>query len=191
MVNTRNEAPTVTTWHSGSAWHIGVPHASHCPALDDVLRDASTGPCWTAERAQAWALLLSARIDAKGIAAIGETVAAAELDVHELTPLFASLALVEPAAVAELFPASLPDCVLVLCGADAEPAAVRGLESSRSDHRFASVGALRALAQSGATLSPAPIKEALAREDDADVREALAELQQLATARRPARRARR
>jgi hypothetical protein len=190
MTHTRSETSTVTVWNNGNAWRIGVPHTSHGSALDDVLREACAGPCWTAARAEAWALLLSARIDANGIAAIGEAVAAAELDGYELTPLFAALALAAPSAVAALFPSVLPDCVLVLCGADAEAAALRGLQSCRTEHRFAATNALRALAQSGVKLSPGPIEVAAASEGDADVREALAELQTLARGRRSPRRAR-
>lgn len=169
MVNTRNEPPPVTTWKSDDAWRIGVPDSPGCPLLVDVLRKATSGPCWTEERARSWALLSTSQVDANGIEAIGEAVVDATLDAHELTPFLARLAVESPAAVAGLFPEALPDCVLVLCGPDALPAALRGLQSQNSDHRCASASALALLEQSGVRVPAATIRAAIARESSPDV----------------------
>lgn len=184
--HTRNDSSAVAAWCEGGAWRIGVPAADH-QALAEVLAAACAVPCWTTARARAWALLLSAPLDAKAIAAIGEIVVDNDLDPFELTPLFAAAAWTSPAAVADLFPAAVPDCALVLCGPHAEPRAVLGLRSRNAQHRWSSANALRMLGLlQGVPLQTAKIAAALKVERDKDCRELLEEVLLIAKGNRPA-----
>lgn len=148
--------------------------------MSELLDDAGDAQNADHAYARAWSLLL--RIDwtdPDTVAAFRDHVQGRDRDRrwHELQPLFALIAVSNPALVCDLFPMAAGPFVLSLCGEEGLRVALHELRSRDRFRREEAAFALGAILDAGLVSVPAaPIYEAHAREWHEDVRETLRSL---------------